>query len=236
MKKYIPLLILVVIVFLPTLVELLIYAQGELDILPVAKLLVHFAVPILFTTLLMGLTVRRALLDPFTWEKTTLKSALFTGTFVGLLAMTAIFGGHVIFSQLVDSTAIIGNLSDLGINKTLFPLVALWIIIINPLMEEYFWRGFVYHRGIQLVKSERAKKAVLVGSGVIFALHHTIIIEEWFNWWQFLASTIFLAVAGVVFNLMYKRSGSIIPSLIAHFMADLAIVVVGFQMFGFFTG
>ena len=231
-----PLLILIVILFLPTLVEHLIYARGELDLLPWAKLFVHFAVPILFTTLLMGLSVRHAILAPFTWEKTTLKSVFLTGTFVGLLAMTSIFGGHVIFSQLIDSTAIIGNLSDLGIDKKLFPFVALWIITINPLMEEFFWRGFVYHRGTQLVTSERAKNIILVGSGVVFALHHTIIIQEWFNWWQFLVSTIFLACAGVVFNLMYKRSGSIIPSLIAHFMADLAIVVVGFQLFGFFTG
>lgn len=236
MKKHIPLLILVVILFLPTLVEHLIYIRGELDILPLAKIFVHFVVPILFTTLLMGLTIRHSLFAPFTWEKTTLKKTLLTGTFVGLLAMTSIFGGHVIFSQLIDSTAIIGNLSDLGIDKTLFPLVALWIIIINPLMEEFFWRGFIYHRGSQLVKSERAKNVVLVGSGVFFALHHTVIVQEWFNWWQFLISTVFLACAGVVFNLMYKKSGSIIPSLIAHFMADLAIVIVGFQMFGFFTG
>lgn len=236
MKKYVPILTLIPLIFLPTLVEHLIYARGELDMLPWAKLFVHFVVPVLFTTMLMGFTIRHALCAPFTWERATLKHTLVLGAFVGLLAMTAIFGGHVIFSQLIDSTAIIGNLTDLGISKTLFPFVALWIITINPLMEEFFWRGFIYHRGSQLVTSPRAKQVMLVGSGIAFALHHTIIIEEWFNWWQFLASTVFLACAGVVFNLMYKRTGSIIPSLIAHFMADLAIVVVGFQLFGFFAG
>lgn len=232
-RRYGTILAFILVLLLPTTIEHFVYAQGELDILPWAKLLVHFVIPTLFVVWLLKASWKEAVAATFRTEKKPLGYAVLLGIVTGLAAVIAILGAYIVFEPLVSNSTIVSNLTSNGISKTMFPLVALWLILVNPLMEEFFWRGFVYQRGAQIFSSRMGQRIVLYGSGALFALHHTVIVQPWFNWWQFLLATVFLALAGIVFNLLYKHTGSIIPSLVAHFLADVAIAALGLILFGY---
>lgn len=237
MKRILVIVFFILIMFAPTLVEHFVYAGGHLDLLPWAKLFVHFVLPVLFTVLFIAPHIRAVAWDPIGpkpgWH---MRRDLTISGLLGLLAVVCIAGSYFLLRDIVDVAGIAENLTARGISANVYPFIALWIVLVNPFMEEYFWRGFVFYRGYQLAKGKFMKRAVLYGSGVLFALHHTIIVEEWFSWWQFLLVTIFLSFAGVVFNLLYRRSGSILPSFIVHFLADATLAVIGFFVFGIVGG
>jgi len=226
--------IFIALIFAPALVEHFVYAQGETDLLPIAKLLVHFGLPVLFTMLFLERSVRAVAVDPVRpWPGHPTRRELFVAGGVGLLAVIVIVGAYFALGRLVDVAGIAGDLTEQGISREIYMYVAIWLAFINPFMEEYFWRGFVFHRAYQFASGTFAKHVALWGTGFLFALHHTIIIQPWFSWWQFGLVTIFLAGAGVVLNLLYLRSGSILPPLIVHTCADLALAFLGFVVFGY---
>jgi hypothetical protein len=61
-----------------------------------------------------------------------------------------------------------------------------------------------------------------------------VIIRNWFEWWIFILVTIFLALVGVLFNWMYRKTNTILASLITHILADIAIILIGLHLFGFY--
>lgn len=228
------LLALAVSVAFPTLVELVVYRGGYLDALPVIKLLVHFGVPVLFAVLLLREPLRGAVLLPFgTVSATGFARTLKVSLMLGVATMLGIVGTYFVLSPYLDTTGIVASLSSHGITREIFPYVAAWIILVNPLMEEYFWRGYVLVRGYAFAQHTLWRPLVVWGTGSVFALHHTIIVLSWFVWWQWLLTITFLAFAGVVLNGLYVRSGSIVPSLVVHTAADTAIVIVGLIVFGY---
>lgn len=226
-------LVFILLIFTPALIEHFVYAQGQIDLLPWAKILAHFILPILFVTIFLERSFTAVSLEPIRpWPKHNLWRDAFITAGLSVAAATVIIGSYFLLSSLVDVAGIAKNLTGQGISKETYIYVALWISFINPFMEEYFWRGFVFYRAYQFVNGVWPKRLVLIGTGFLFALHHTIIIQPWFNWWQFTLVTLFLAAAGVIFNLLYLRSGSIIPSLLVHAAADLSLAFLGFKVFG----
>ena len=139
--------------------------------------------------------------------------------FGGILSLIIIVVSLFIFMNLLDFNSIKENLEKINVTPSTYLYVVLIIIFVNPFLEEYFWRGFVFRVFDKYWKG--------YWTGILFALHHMIIIYQWFNWWQFLLITIFLSLIGLLFNWMYKQTDSIYASWFTHFIADLIIVIIG---------
>jgi membrane protease YdiL (CAAX protease family) len=223
--------------FLPAILELTIFASGEaaMVVAPGLKFFVHIVVPTLFVAYVSRKTIKDAFLDPILpMPGHSVKQAILLGLGIGTLAVVSIGGAFLFLKPLVNIAGIGENLAnEIGITRDVYIFVALWLVLINPLLEEYFWRGFVFMQAYRFFTDPLYKRIVVYGTGMLFALHHAVIIQDWFNWWQFGLVIVFLGVAGVIFNMIYVRSGSIISSYIAHLMADAILAAIGFVIFGY---
>ena len=100
--------------------------------------------------------------------------------------------------------------------------VSFMISFINPLMEEFYWRGFLYR------KFREHGGGIWVG--LLFALHHFVIFRSWFAPVPLMIALSGLALVGVGFNWLYKKTDNLWACLATHCAADITIMVIGYTI------
>jgi membrane protease YdiL (CAAX protease family) len=130
---------------------------------------------------------------------------------------------------LSDSTAI-DLLKQQGFNKQLFWPLSFYAIVVNPLVEEIFWRGVVLN---ELEKPKALfKNFPVIWSSFAYALFHYLIFRlVMFPIWAEL-STVLLALYGAMLATIYRKTGSILTTAIAHgLLTDMAAIVLILDLF-----
>ncbi|WP_422484913.1 CPBP family intramembrane glutamic endopeptidase [Gudongella sp. DL1XJH-153] len=141
-----------------------------------------------------------------------------------------IIGVYMFLSPYIDLQGIkLALKEDLGVTRENFILVALYISFINSLLEEFFFRGYLF---LGLLKITARLKAYTI-SALFFAIYHVAIIGSWFSPLIFVLAMTGLFVGGVIFNFLNEKNRNIINSWVVHMMANLAINTVGLIMFDF---
>jgi hypothetical protein len=99
-----------------------------------------------------------------------------------------------------------------------------WLLsTVHSLLEEYYWRWFVYgqiRRGI-------GPRAAHVLAAAAFAAHHVVITGVYFGWGWGLCFGVGVGVGGVIWSQMYERQGTLAGAWVSHLIVDLAILSVG---------
>lgn len=146
---------------------------------------------------------------------------------LGIAVYGGILGAYWIAQNWIDFHGISESLSSKeNISAENFIYVAVYISLINSLLEELFFRGFAF---LELRKYCTARFAY-VFSAASFACYHIFIMAGWFTPILFLLLLGALAFAGLFFNWL-DRKGKIYPSWIVHMAANLAINTIGLMMF-----
>lgn len=91
-------------------------------------------------------------------------------------------------------------------------LLGLFIVVIGPLLEEIFFRGYV----MRAILQRFGRVAAVAGSAVIFAVPHILGITT-----GFLGLVVPLFFGGVVLALVYYYTGSLWSAFIAHMFNNL---------------
>lgn len=128
-------------------------------------------------------------------------------------------------TKLLSDDHVLSLLKKLGYSKEIFWPLSIYLIVGNSLLEELFWRGVVLN---ELESWEDKFKSLgIVWSSFTYALYHYIIFSMvLFPFWAELG-TFILALFGVLLVLVYRRSGSIITTSIAHgLLTDTAVIVL----------
>ena len=161
----------------------------------------------------------------FRMERRALRqTALFAA---GLFVL--ILGGYFLLKDVLDLSAVTAALTEnAGVSREIFPIVALYIPLVNALLEEFFFRGFAF---LTLRRFVSARFAWLF-SAAVFALYHVSILQGWFSPLLYALAMAGLAAGGLLFNFLDSRSGSILPSYLVHMAANLAINTIGLILFG----
>ena len=119
-------------------------------------------------------------------------------------------------------------LSDnLNVSKSNFLYVAIYISFINSLLEEFFFRGFIF---LNLNKTISRPKAYGV-SAFAFAIYHVAILSNWFSPMIYIISMLGLFIGGLIFNWLDERNENLYSSWLVHMFANFAINTVGFIMY-----
>ncbi len=107
--------------------------------------------------------------------------------------------------------------------------LAAFLCIVHSLLEEYYWRWFVYGR----LRRHVHRRAALIVAGLAFMAHHVVIIWVYFPG-QFsravLPFSLAVAVGGIVWAWLYERTGSLIGPWASHFIVDAALMAVGYEL------
>jgi len=109
--------------------------------------------------------------------------------------------------QLARERAVITELFQLDLPGALLALLLFGSVVIAPLSEELFFRGYLH-----AVLRERFGASAAYVSGALFAAAHMYLVH-------FLP----LAVMGVVLARIYERRGTLVAPVVAHGLANLVV-------------
>jgi hypothetical protein len=127
------------------------------------------------------------------------------------------------------SEAMREKLAGLGIETIgQYAAFALFVSTLHALLEEYYFRWFVFG---QMRRLMRFGPAVLLAS-LAFMAHHVIVLAMYFGWaspwtWTF---SLAVAVGGAYWSWLYERTGSLAGPWLSHILADVAIFTVGYEL------
>ena len=168
----------------------------------------------------MALTAKMvSLKEIFRFRKRGFGAALGLG--IGIYAL--ILGGWAIVRNWVDFSGIADSLtSTAGVTKENFLYVSLYISFVNSLLEEFFFRGFVYRN-----LAERTRFAYIF-SAAAFSLYHMAMMIGWFHPALLVLVLAGLFLGGLIFNWLNEKLGCIYASWLTHMFANFAINTIGF--------
>jgi membrane protease YdiL (CAAX protease family) len=107
--------------------------------------------------------------------------------------------------------------------------LAAFLALAHSLLEEYYWRWFVFG---QLRRHVRPVAAAVL-SGSAFMGHHVIVLNLYFPGWFWAAVvplSLGIAVGGVVWAWLYERSGSLLGPWVSHLIVDAALMAIGYDI------
>ncbi|MBS0264037.1 MAG: CPBP family intramembrane metalloprotease [Planctomycetes bacterium] len=109
-----------------------------------------------------------------------------------------------------------------------FIALAVFYCLGHSALEEYYWRWFTFG---QLRKLSSFAWAAGVSS-VGFMAHHVLVLAVYFGWDSPLTYGFSLAVAvgGLIWALIYEKTGNLWANWLSHALIDAAIFVVGYDI------
>jgi len=188
----------------------------------VVKMLMFFILPILYTLYDKNIKIG----DNF---KIRSRKVLIYSFILGLGVYLGILVAYFALKDFIDLSNIIEMLDkNASVNKENFLWIGLYISFINSLLEEFFFRGFIFLN----IKRMSGRKFAYILSAFMFAAYHVAIMGSWFSPIIFIIAMLGLFVGALIFNYLNEKGGNIYNSWIVHMMANLSINTVGLIMFG----
>ena len=113
-------------------------------------------------------------------------------------------------------------------NRFRYIVLAMFYSLFHSLLEEYYWRWFVFG---QLRKLTTLRTAITLSS-IGFALHHVLVLAEYFGWCSLVTLFFSLAVAlgGTIWAWIYHQTHSLYSVWLSHFLIDVGIFFIGYQL------
>ncbi|HII14043.1 MAG TPA: CPBP family intramembrane metalloprotease, partial [Nanoarchaeota archaeon] len=150
----------------------------------------------------------------FKTVKNTWKKMCILGLGIALIYITTFF----LLKGFVDISSIIQKLELVAtINTTNIIFIGAYIIFINSLLEEFFWRGFIFKK----MKENIGNKAYII-TGLAFSLHHMMFYYNWFTLPFFLIVTVGLSAYAILMNFIFDRYKDLYSCWLVHALADTA--------------
>lgn len=96
----------------------------------------------------------------------------------------------------------------------------------NALFEEYYWRWFI----MRSLSTKFSITSSIIVTSLGFTAHHLVVLSQFVPWLGvfILGSCVF--VGGLLFSLIYNKTNSIVGSIVCHFLADSAILFLGYKL------
>jgi membrane protease YdiL (CAAX protease family) len=107
-----------------------------------------------------------------------------------------------------------------------FILFAIFLSLIHSLLEEYYWRWFVYGWARKIMKPRWA----IILASLAFGFHHFVVTIQYFPLAWAIAFGFAVVFGGAIWCWMYEKQQTILGAWISHIFADVGIMLVGYQL------
>jgi membrane protease YdiL (CAAX protease family) len=132
---------------------------------------------------------------------------------------------HVSGNLIVDRNDVLHSLTDRGYEAQWLLPISIYLVVINAILEELFWRGVVLNELEPL--NERMKHFGTLWAAMTFATWHWLVFHALLKPGWAELSVLVLVGIGVFCSWLYKRTGSIVMPILFHaFVLDLAVIVI----------
>jgi membrane protease YdiL (CAAX protease family) len=136
--------------------------------------------------------------------------------------------GHPWFAAMPDE--IRAKLAAFGLTTPGgFIVLAAFLALIHSFLEEYYWRWFV-HDGL---RRHLPYAAAVAASSLGFMAHHVVVLDQYLPgrfWTLTVPLSLGVAAGGACWAWLYDRCGSLAGPWVAHVLADVALMVVGYDL------
>jgi membrane protease YdiL (CAAX protease family) len=114
-----------------------------------------------------------------------------------------------------------------------YAVAALFYSFAHSLLEEYYWRWFVYG----FLRTSFSRTPANAMASISFAAHHAVVLSCYFPtmWMAALLATA-VAIGGSVWRWMYERHRTLLGIWLSHLLVDLAIMTVGWFLVASYLG
>ncbi|WP_144513998.1 CPBP family intramembrane glutamic endopeptidase [Bacillus sp. FJAT-22090] len=151
------------------------------------------------------------------------KTSIIIGIISGLICLAAIYGFVVIFqSSVLDIPQLQRLLEKWDFSGTKVILLVLVLVLINPILEELYWREFMYRRLFLKVGNVLA---VMI-TAIFYSMYHLIVVIAIFSFPFNVLAVIPVFLAGIMWGIFRIKLGSITAPIISHCLADIGIMLV----------
>jgi len=117
------------------------------------------------------------------------------------------------------------KVNNLGLQEQ-FLLFAVCLSLFHSLLEEYYWRWFVYGNLRNLVSRPAAHAMAAVG----FSLHHIIVTTQFFSLHWALLFSAAVGIGGFFWSWLYQRQGTLAGAWASHAVVDATLMAVAFRL------
>lgn len=157
------------------------------------------------------------------FKRTTCLSGLASGA---LLSAMILVPYYLVLKAKIDPSPILEKVTSLNLLEHYW-LMAIGVSAANSLFEEYYWRAFLLDR----LACRINRKAVLCPlGGVLFGVHHFIVLSPMFPYGYVLIFAFGTVAAGALWSWMRLRGYSILDCYVSHMMTDIAVLWAGWDL------
>jgi membrane protease YdiL (CAAX protease family) len=108
---------------------------------------------------------------------------------------------------------------NIGLNEATWPCFLMYFILVNPFIEEYFWRGYL---------GGDSKKFLL--NDLLFSGYHVIVLAGKMSPPWLIAIFLILACSAWFWRQTNYMSRGLLSSTISHFLADVTVIFTIYSM------
>lgn len=189
-----------------------------------------------FANVLYGATKIMLVVWPFAWlfffrnlpgfsTSINVKNSLLWGFLSGILILILGLGTFFLFPEFFLSfqPQVQEKVLQMGIEKH-YLLFAAGISVFHSLLEEFYWRYFVF-RGL-MIRSSIIPAAIISSAG--FSLHHFVILSQYFPVLLTALFGFFVFLGGLLWCGLYAKTNSFWGNWLSHFFVDVGIFLIGY--------
>jgi uncharacterized protein len=196
----------------------------------VAGKIVQFGFPLVFLA-----TPQLRIPPPRSAAKGTAFQSLRFGLAFGLLVASLMLGIYFVVlrgTEILQQTPERLKLKLVEFNLATparYVVLAVFVVAAHSLLEEYYWRWFVFGGLRQFLPLARA----MVLSSLAFMAHHIVVLYVYLPgrfWDAVLPFSLAIAAGGAVWAWLYERSGRIWSPWLSHLLVDAGIFVIGWDL------
>jgi membrane protease YdiL (CAAX protease family) len=124
---------------------------------------------------------------------------------------------------LFNATELIGTLTRLGLPPSRLWFLALSLVVLNPLCEEYFWRGGIY----RTLCTRLTERTALLLAACLFGAWHWLVIRLFVPPLWAIIGTLFVMGAGAGLTYVVQRTNRLREAVWIHAIAaDLPVILI----------
>lgn len=163
-------------------------------------------------------------LPPLRQHLSALPLGAATGLLIGIAILVLAAGP---FREVLDTgaSAIRAKARLFGVLEHYW-LLAAGLSIVHSLVEEYYWRWFVYGRLRMLIPGQGAHLV----AGAAFGLHHIVITSAYFGrgWGMVFGGG--TMIGGIIWSVLYARQGTLAGAWLSHVLVDMSLMYCGYRL------
>ena len=126
---------------------------------------------------------------------------------------------YVLWSYFGVVSDLPAHLEALGLTSSTWPVFITYFVLVNPLAEEYFWRGYL----------GSPTKSLHI-SDFLYAGFHALVLWGRVQPGSIMYSVVMLILAGWLWRQIARLDGGLLAPALGHMAADLTILLAVYQM------